>query len=619
MKTLASKVVADLQAAMPAAFVGGIRHWNVEGKIKKGYFMRIGFLLFVCVAGLCLSDVSAALVAQWYFDDGSLTDSLSGLKASFQKDFGVVSAANGVLQLDNLGRSDRDGDLLFVGDSPVLTGHADGGSGYASLVLEADVKLATGGQLMQIIRKTDGDAGYQLYLQDSGNVGFRIKTDEGLFIIASKNKIAPDGKWHHIEAIWDSSVWSYNVHLAVDGVMAWKSTNIKNLSDTAGPLTIGGLYRSEGNLGQRFSGQIDNVRISVGRPELMTVAGKPLDEPAVMTGAHLTNQPGFLSMQFVYQEPVTPECHAGTLAQREDGAVVGAWFGGTHEGHMDVRIWQSVFDGNRWAAPRAVAQGAYRDGSPSSVFNPVLFQYPDHGPMLMFYLSGDFYPGNMIRSYDGGRSWSDPVVLPGDIRGASKNKPVLLSDGTLVCPDNGSGGLKFDRTRDFGETWLEPGVTPPGEIDAIQPALLAHQDKRLQALGRSKTGSIVTTWSGDGGATWSALEKTSLPNNYSGIDAVTLSDGRFAVVYNHSGMKKSGGWGKRTPLNVAISKDGISWSAAVVLEDEPGEYSYPVIIQSADGRLHVLYTWNRLRMKHVVLDPDAFEPAPIVDGKWPST
>ena len=65
--------------------------------------------------------------------------------------------------------------------------------------------------------------------------------------------------------------------------------------------------------------------------------------------------------------------------------------------------------------------------------------------------------------------------------------------------------------------------------------------------------------------------------------------------YNHS---KTG----RSPLNVAVSKDGgDTWNSFLRLESEPGEYSYPAVIQTSDGDVHATYTWRRKRIKHVVL------------------
>jgi predicted neuraminidase len=93
------------------------------------------------------------------------------------------------------------------------------------------------------------------------------------------------------------------------------------------------------------------------------------------------------------------------------------------------------------------------------------------------------------------------------------------------------------------------------------------------------------------------VRRTALPNPDSGIDAVRMRDGVIALVYNHT---KHG----RTPLNLALSTDdGNSWGTPYVLENTPGEYSYPAVIQSGDGMLHITYTWKRERIKHVVINP----------------
>ena len=112
------------------------------------------------------------------------------------------------------------------------------------------------------------------------------------------------------------------------------------------------------------------------------------------------------------------------------------------------------------------------------------------------------------------------------------------------------------------------------------------------------------------GRTWGKLSLTALPNPNSGTDAVTLADGRHLIVYNHTGRGRS-------PLNVAVSSDGKTWKAALVLEGEPGEYSYPAVLQTDDGRVHVTYTWKRRRVKHVVLDPTKLVPRDMPGGDWP--
>ncbi|HCN84388.1 MAG TPA: sialidase, partial [Sphingobacteriaceae bacterium] len=126
--------------------------------------------------------------------------------------------------------------------------------------------------------------------------------------------------------------------------------------------------------------------------------------------------------------------------------------------------------------------------------------------------------------------------------------------------------------------------------------ILIHPDNKLQILCRSKNGVLVQAFSEDNGNTWGPLTKTDLPNPSSGTDAVTLKNGMHVLVYNPIARG-------RNKLNVAISKDGIKWSDAAILENQDrGEFSYPAVIQAKDGKIHVTYTYNRRNIKHTVLE-----------------
>jgi len=316
---------------------------------------------------------------------------------------------------------------------------------------------------------------------------------------------------------------------------------------------------------------------------------------------------------FPLASPPTASCHASTLAELPDGMLAAAWFGGTREGASDVGIWFSRKAGGRWSAPVEIADGCQPPlPGPSTAlpprfpcWNPVLFQ-PAKGPLLLFYKVGpspSAWWGMLATSADGGRSWGPARRLPEGIVGPIKNKPVALPGGDLLCgssTEDGGWRVHFERTPDLGGTWTrtEP-LDDAASVGAIQPGILVLGDGRLLALGRSRKGRIWEARSADGGRTWTGLRLTDLPNPNSGIDAVTLRDGRHVLVYNPTTTG-------RTPLGVAVSRDGRTWTQIAILEDAPGEYSYPAVIQGADGAIHVSYTWQRRSIKHVVLDPARF-------------
>lgn len=311
---------------------------------------------------------------------------------------------------------------------------------------------------------------------------------------------------------------------------------------------------------------------------------------------------GVVQSEFLFAKGPTPQCHATTIAETTKGTLVASWFGGTRESHPDVGIWVTRWIDGKWTDPVEVANGVQSKDERQPCWNPVLFQ-PKDGPLLLFYKVGpspSAWWGMLTSSSDDGKTWTEPRRLPKDILGPIKNKPVQLANGDLLCPtstENDGWRIHFERTPDLGKTWTKTEPLNDGkEIGAIQPSLLFHKDGRLQALGRSKQGKLWQAWSKDEGKTWGPLELTELPNPNSGTDAVTLTDGRHVLVYNHTSKGRS-------PLNVAVSEDGKSWKAAAVLEREPGEYSYPAVIQTKDGLVHVTYTWKRQQVKHVVLDP----------------
>lgn len=336
------------------------------------------------------------------------------------------------------------------------------------------------------------------------------------------------------------------------------------------------------------------------------------------------DQPGLVRSEYIFESAPFPECHASTIAQTKDG-LVAAWFGGTGEKHPDVGIWVARLRDGQWTAPAEVANGVQEGGKRLPCWNPVLFQ-PKTGPLLLFYKVGpdpERWWGMLRTSEDAGKSWSPAARLPDGVIGPVKNKPIQLDNGDILCgssTEDHGWRVHFERTSDLGKSWQRIGPVNDGKaIGAIQPSILRHADGHLQAIGRTRQNRLFTTESKDQGATWNAMTLLELPNPNSGTDAVSLADGRFLLVYNHSAGKSTQWDFGRRILNVAISKNGVDWEAALVLENhESGEYSYPAVIQSSDGMVQIVYTWQRKRIRHVVIDPAKLVSQPIIAGVWPA-
>jgi predicted neuraminidase len=351
------------------------------------------------------------------------------------------------------------------------------------------------------------------------------------------------------------------------------------------------------------------------------------------------NSKAIINSEFVFYPQNAPfdSCHSSTIAETPAGLLC-AWFAGPYEGHPDVEIWLGRKVDGSWTNPVNIADD-FENNKRYPAWNPVL--YYENGKTILFYKVGPHpfsWWGKYKISTDNGKSWSDPQKLPNSFIGPVRNKPVLLNNGELLCPsstENDGWRLHLEFTPNLGKTWERTSALNDEDVvSAIQPTILFHGKNKLQLLCRTRNSFIYTAWSTDSGRTWTPLEPIDLPNPNSAIDAVTMQDGRHLLVFNHipGSMDQS----KRNILNVAISEDGINWEAALLLENEmdvitdkelvlndvglihtESEYSYPAIIQSSDGTLHISYTWKRHTIKHVTVEPNKIESKPFINGNWP--
>jgi predicted neuraminidase len=321
--------------------------------------------------------------------------------------------------------------------------------------------------------------------------------------------------------------------------------------------------------------------------------------------------------EFIFTSAPFASAHASTVIELRNGDILSAWFGGSGEGHADVAIWAARRTSEGWSAPFEVVR------EPNiAAYNPVLF-YTQDQRLWLYYKFGPHpsdWTAGRLSSSDDGKTWSTPEHLPAGLYGPIRAKPLVMSDGTIVSGTSvesyRSWAVWIERSVDNGKSWtrIGPITVPspnssskddsPGAVHGssewdrtegiIQPSVVSLGGRRLRLYARStsRTGRICVADSSDAGVTWTQAHPIDLPNPNSGIDAVALKDGRVVLVYNHTPRG-------RTPLNLAVSRDGEHFRMFQTLEDQPGEYSYPAMVEAKNGDLLITYTWKRQRIRYV--------------------
>jgi predicted neuraminidase len=331
------------------------------------------------------------------------------------------------------------------------------------------------------------------------------------------------------------------------------------------------------------------------------------------------------SASWVVGEGVTPSVHGSSVCALPDGELATIWYGGEREGAADVAIYlsrRSAGPQGSWSAPERLLgpEDAESDTGRNvrKLGNAVMFS--DHeGRLWLVYVSVSVggWSGSLLnvkRSDDGGRSWSTSqrLTLSPFLNFSTlvRAKPFFTSDGWIGLPVYHEFVAKYPQI-----LWIEPGDDMPVDRfhlrrlpiveGLLQPAVVALDERRAVMWLRDGGGdrTLHMARSDDAGWSWTKPVPTNLPNPDAGIDAIRLHDGRIVLAYNDTRED-------RRRLRLAVSRDdGATWVPGTVLDEaDHGEFSYPSLVQDAHGVIHVTYTWQRLRIKHVQLTADQLAP-----------
>lgn len=358
------------------------------------------------------------------------------------------------------------------------------------------------------------------------------------------------------------------------------------------------------------------------------------------------------------------QVHAASLVELNDGRVRAFWFAGSREGASDVAIRSAVFDplNDQWGAEQVVVDRTQTQRDllryVKKLGNPVGTRAAD-GSLRLFYVTVSLggWAGSSITtmtSHDEGETWEPArrlITSPFlNISTLVKSPPVVFADGTLGLPVYHELAGKFGellRLDADGDVFDKHRVGAASD-HGLQPVMMIESPQRASLFMRYAGPApqrVLRATTDDAGRHWSAPEKTALPNPNAAVSALRLADGQVLAVLNH--QEES-----RDSLSLMLSADdGATWREVYRLEDqrdvggqgiEPAafaqraatliaqtdvravpqvdafvasakgpacrgercgfEFSYPYLLQASNGDIHLVYTWNRAFIKHVVFN-----------------
>jgi predicted neuraminidase len=326
-------------------------------------------------------------------------------------------------------------------------------------------------------------------------------------------------------------------------------------------------------------------------------------------------------LSFVRPPGGPPSVHSGTITRRQDGQLLAAWFGGMREGASDVKIYFSrrAPGAAEWSAPTTIVSREQTTEDLNrhivKIGNPILFA-DSRDRIWLFYVTVSFggWSGSSITvrySDDAGESWSkakrlvtSPFLNVGTL---VKGCPIECESGHIMLP------VYQEFVRMFGEALildhdgsLHSKIRLTATHGAIQPWIVPLDRQESIAFfrqsGHADRSVLMCRMPNVLSSDCGRLETSQVPNPNSGIAVIRRHNGELLMVCNPI---ESG----RHRLSLATSSDGVSWKLVRHVEDSdaPDEFSYPYLIRGAPGQYHMIYTWNRTRMRYLEFDEEWLE------------
>lgn len=331
------------------------------------------------------------------------------------------------------------------------------------------------------------------------------------------------------------------------------------------------------------------------------------------TLSHHQQQEGFVQEQFI-DNAGQKSVHSATLTTTGSGEIIALWFAGSREGAADVAIYQSRLTDQQWSPPKVVLTRSLLSRNIgryiAKLGNPVLFT-DSRGRVWLFLVGVSIGGWSGSRIYltwsdDHGSSWQPfnqlPVSSTFNVGSLVRTPPLELSDGSLLLAAyhevignfpqmlriNANGRLVSNQRLDG----------PP----AIQSSLCRGDNNQIFALTRNASKSsqgrrVLISSTDNAGKNWQELRDTNIENPHSSIVCLQTANKQWILIGNRSENDRS-------RLSLATSSQPLTkWHWSYDFENKPhSRFSYPSIISDNQGNYHLLYSWNRKKIKHITFN-----------------